>query len=201
MAGTNDSLDRIEVASPCTQSWDAMTGDAKRRYCGECRLHVHNLSAMTSDEAAGLLDNADGRLCVRFFRRPDGTVLTRDCVPVRERLRRRVRRLRVAAAALFGFLYPLGLAGCGGTDGAGQSVPSPGGIEAPEHGIEPTMGEPIQGDICVPEEELHPVPAETGGTEDADETDGTDESDVDAAVEELGKIAQPHETIGRIMIR
>ena len=207
MSGTETPLPRIDVESPCTQSWDAMTGDDKRRFCGECRLHVHNLSAMTSDEARELVEGADGRLCVRFFRRPDGTVLTQDCVPVRKRLQRRLRRLRVAAAALMGFLYPLGLAGCGapGPENSTQPVlPDPGASPGPEGvEIEPTIGEAIMGDIAFPEEELQPGPEHEGCDAEPEE----DTSSGNLTPEQLEKIEEaledlpPREIVGRMIVR
>ncbi len=69
----------VQVASPCPASWDQMQGDDKVRFCGECRLHVYNLSAMSRREAEEMVRNKEGRLCVRFFQRADGTVLTQDC--------------------------------------------------------------------------------------------------------------------------
>ena len=56
-----------------------MYGDDRRRFCSQCKLNVYNLSGMTRDEAEQLVMNSEGRLCVRFFRRKDGTVLTQDC--------------------------------------------------------------------------------------------------------------------------
>lgn len=147
------ALDVIQIASPCTQDWNAMTGDEKRRFCSECRLHVHDLSAMTRREAEDLLQSADGRVCVRLYRRPDGRVLTKDCVTVRDRLRRRVRRLRIAAAAAFAFLTPF-LGGCG----AATDVSGDGGVIVVDD--DPLMGEPIMGDICVTDVEPVPVPEE-----------------------------------------
>src|SRR5690348_11198318 len=44
-------LDRIQIASPCEASWDAMNGDDRVRFCGLCEKNVYNLSAMTRDEA------------------------------------------------------------------------------------------------------------------------------------------------------
>ncbi|MEX2217730.1 MAG: hypothetical protein WD749_03140 [Phycisphaerales bacterium] len=85
-----DILDDIHIASPCPARWEDMRGDDTKRFCGECRLNVYNLSAMTREEAASLITGAEGRLCAGFFRRADGTVLTRDC-PV---------GLRAARAAL-----------------------------------------------------------------------------------------------------
>ena len=72
-------LDNIRVASPCSADWDAMYGDDRKRFCGDCKLNVYNLSGLTRAEAESLIMNAEGRLCVRFYRRVDGTILTSDC--------------------------------------------------------------------------------------------------------------------------
>src|SRR5262245_42449716 len=62
---------RLEVASPCTVPWQSMRGDERVRHCSECRLDVFNLSGMSQREAEGLIESRQGRLCVRFYRRPD----------------------------------------------------------------------------------------------------------------------------------
>lgn len=87
--GAEDLLSNIGIATPCTADWSQMSGDDKTRFCQECKLNVHNLSAMTAEEAAGLLKKKeDGqRLCLSFFMRADGTVITQDC-PVGLRLLR-----------------------------------------------------------------------------------------------------------------
>ncbi|HUJ59529.1 MAG TPA: hypothetical protein VLX92_13580 [Kofleriaceae bacterium] len=92
-------LDNIKVAAPCTAPWDEMTGDDRVRHCGQCKLDVFNLSAMTRDEAEALLRETTGRLCVRYFRRHDGTIITADC-PVGTRRRRKRRVIAAGAAAL-----------------------------------------------------------------------------------------------------
>ena len=56
-----------------------MEGDDRVRFCDECGLNVYNLSAMTEDAALKLVEEREGRLCVRFYQREDGTVLTSDC--------------------------------------------------------------------------------------------------------------------------
>jgi hypothetical protein len=56
-----------------------MQGDAQVRFCGDCKLTVYNLSDMTTAEAEALVRSHEGRLCVRFYRRADGKVMTRDC--------------------------------------------------------------------------------------------------------------------------
>ena len=71
-----------------------MSGDAHVRHCGRCAKNVYDLSSLTRDQAERLLEEREGELCVRFYRRPDGTVMTSDCAPGQRR-----RRLRGAALA------------------------------------------------------------------------------------------------------
>jgi hypothetical protein len=93
-------VDDISIANPCPASWDRMTGDDRVRYCGLCRLNVYNLSSMTRDEADALIRQKEGRLCVRFYRRADGTVLTRACPQALTKLRRTFDRFAARLAAL-----------------------------------------------------------------------------------------------------
>lgn len=97
-------LEQLSIASPCTASWDDMTGSETKRFCGQCNLHVHNVSAMSREDAEAFLGGAlgDGRVCVRMFRRFDGTVLTRDCPVGLARARERARRVCAAVAAMLG---------------------------------------------------------------------------------------------------
>src|SRR5262245_1451782 len=93
-------LDDVRIASPCTASWDAMTGSETVRFCDQCRLSVYNLSAMTAAEAAALVERTEGRMCARLYRRADGTVITRDCpVGLRAAMRRAGRAAGAALAA------------------------------------------------------------------------------------------------------
>lgn len=95
------NLNDIAVKSPCTVSWATMTGDERARFCKLCKLNVYNLSGMTNAEAEDLLQAKEGRLCVRYIKRADGTVLTKDCGPVRaQRMRRAVAITITAALAL-----------------------------------------------------------------------------------------------------
>jgi hypothetical protein len=72
-------LDRVTVASPCTANWHEMRGGDHVRFCDHCQLNVYNLSALTRTAAEKLVNDREGRLCVRFYRRHDDTVLTQDC--------------------------------------------------------------------------------------------------------------------------
>lgn len=88
----------LRIASPCSANWARMQGDERVRYCPECKLNVYNFDAMDSSEIESLVRNREGRLCARFYARPDGTLLTHNC-PVG--FRAKVRRVsRIAGAIL-----------------------------------------------------------------------------------------------------
>ncbi len=103
-------LEHVKVAAPCPADWERMVGDERSRYCDRCNLHVYNLSGMTRREAEALVTSNEGRLCVRFYRRPDGTILTRNCPVGLTALRRRAARAATATlTAVLGFFAGLGL--------------------------------------------------------------------------------------------
>lgn len=54
------------ISEPCERDWNSMQGDACRRFCDHCQLHVHNLSAMTKEERLLLLSKRQGRVCVAY---------------------------------------------------------------------------------------------------------------------------------------
>jgi hypothetical protein len=101
----SDLLNRVYIETPCTVGWDTMQGDDRTRFCGQCSLNVYNVASLSSREAAALIKEADGRLCLRLYRRPDGTVITDNCPVGLKKMRDRVR-LRVAA--IFAFLLCIG---------------------------------------------------------------------------------------------
>lgn len=84
---------RISIQSPCNADWASMTGDERKRFCGECRKHVHDLSSMSPAEADALVRDAKGRLCVRFQPDVSGGVVHRS-------RSRRARLARWGLAAL-----------------------------------------------------------------------------------------------------
>ncbi|MFI5105952.1 MAG: carboxypeptidase-like regulatory domain-containing protein [Terriglobales bacterium] len=76
------SLSQLRVASRCPAKWEEMAGDERVRHCAECDLNVYNLSAMTERQVQQLVAEsrtAQRRLCARFYRRSDGTMITQDC--------------------------------------------------------------------------------------------------------------------------
>jgi hypothetical protein len=64
----------LPIPEPCHKDWSTMTGPEKRRFCGACNQHVHDLSAMTATEAKDTLA-AEPDICVRYTVRDDGTLV------------------------------------------------------------------------------------------------------------------------------
>lgn len=88
-------VDSIEIKSPCSESWDAMNGNAKMRFCSHCDKHVNNLSELTRKQAMRLVRDSNGRLCVRYVKNPVNNQ------PVfAERLHQITRRAGIAAGVL-----------------------------------------------------------------------------------------------------
>ena len=149
-------LDNISVASPCTTSWDVMEGGDRSRFCKLCQKNVYNLSGMSRQEAENLVRGSEGKLCVRFYKRHDGTMLTADCPVglhgVRMRLMRGALGIAATVMALAGSLlwgrYSSASSGNGGT-----------GIQAIDYGPLSRFSDwvnprPVLGAMCLP-----PTPA------------------------------------------
>src|SRR5580765_6421620 len=94
-------LDMIHVASPCPVSWDAMHGDDNARFCEECSQFVYNLSELTKVEAEALIMAHEGKMCVRYYRRIDGTVMTKDCPVGWRAAKRHIALVGTVIAGLF----------------------------------------------------------------------------------------------------
>ncbi|HEY0008107.1 MAG TPA: hypothetical protein VGB55_05245, partial [Tepidisphaeraceae bacterium] len=77
------TLDQVEIPKPCHADWQAMTGDDRRRFCGECGKHVHDLSALSRREAEQLINARAGKLCVQFSRTASGQIITQEHPPRR----------------------------------------------------------------------------------------------------------------------
>ncbi len=102
-------LDGVKIASPCDANWNEMRGNERKKYCAMCKLNVYNLSEMTQTEAENFLINSEGRVCVKFYRRNDGTVLTKDCPVGWQAVKKRVSRTAKAfvsiCAGIFGGIF------------------------------------------------------------------------------------------------
>jgi len=73
-------LASLKIAAPCNADWDTMVGTERERFCSTCALNVYNISSMGSLEAERFLaERAGSKVCVQFFRRKDGTILSDNC--------------------------------------------------------------------------------------------------------------------------
>ena len=106
----NSPLDRVRIAAPCKADWEQMVGTDRVRFCGQCNLNVYNLSSMTKHDAESFITRNEGRLCVRFYRRANGSILTENCPVGIRAIRQRLSRLaRASASAFLGFFAGLGV--------------------------------------------------------------------------------------------
>lgn len=116
------ALENVRVARPCKADWNRMDGDERVRFCQSCAKNVYNLSAMSKAEGQMLIERNEGHLCVRYFQRADGTILTSDC-PVAVRTAR--RPFKWVILGFIGFALSWGMAqGSGDVAGRSSSDPS-----------------------------------------------------------------------------
>jgi len=105
-------LDHLKIAAPCPADWNQMFSfeDERVRFCSQCNLNVYNLSNMSRQEAEALITKTEGRLCVRFYRKADGSVLTQNCPVGLKALKRRVAWVsQVILGMVLSFVSGLGL--------------------------------------------------------------------------------------------
>ncbi len=106
-------LDNLHIAEPCKLDWEKMTGDDRSRHCDECNHPVINLSALSANEAEGMLVANANRICVTYLRKSNGEIVHRE-------MGRRLRVGKFFAALWFGLL---GLVGCGPNFGRTTGAP------------------------------------------------------------------------------
>ena len=128
---TRIRLEMLTVTEPCPADWAAMTpvGDGDRtRFCRHCQKHVYDLSSLpraaaerlVAERVAAADPTAGDVMCVRLFRRADGTVVTADCDGA---WRRTARRARAAWAAVLALPIALAAAARGDRAAVGRMVP------------------------------------------------------------------------------
>jgi hypothetical protein len=172
MSGTNTklSLDNISVAAPCSAEWAKMSGDERVRHCALCRKNVYNLSEMSRTEAEALIREKEGSLCVRFYQRADGTILTTNCPVGLRAIQRRLRWICTGVAALFalcaGGAWARSAAGVNGLNGALRSKPIVNKLQdiqpfkAVIDLLDPQIPRMVMGSVCPPRTTPTPPPSQ-----------------------------------------
>lgn len=120
-------LNNLRIASPCSADWEKMIGDERVRHCSQCNLNVYNLSAMSGLEARDMVAKHEGRMCVHFYHRKDGTILTRNCPVGLKIVMRRVSR--IAAIALSAAMSAVPLAAQSATHPQSQTAQDDSGLD------------------------------------------------------------------------
>ena len=145
------SLDVIEVANPCPADWNQMRGSDRVRFCKHCQLNVYNLSAMTREAAEDLVNRREGRLCVGFYRRQDGTVITSDCGGGLRFAARRAWRIASGAVAATAcvLLAPLGWGSPSKCDSTKPTDVLPADVSHVVGGMPPPNAMPIRGEMVL----------------------------------------------------
>ncbi len=148
-------LGEIRIASPCNADWKVMTGDEQTRYCDKCSKNVYNLSAMTTAQAEALIREKEGDLCVRYYQRADGTVMTADCpVGVRKKRIKTIAFVTAVGAAAAGGIFALEESY--GQGAAAESGTRMGKLEVADFGpAEDVQMVTTMGAVAMPEFEEH----------------------------------------------
>jgi hypothetical protein len=159
-------LDQVGIASPCSVPWEIMRGDERVRHCDQCRKHVYNFAEMTREEIAQLIQENEGHLCGRMYRRADGTLLTSDCPVGLRTVRQRLIRATCGLAAMMLALIGGMVWGRGWTrtSSTGVNIVDDGPLSKFTRWVEPQREVFLAGAICVRE-----VPAPGGETDSAGE--------------------------------
>ncbi len=76
MATRSEKLNRLVIQSPCTKSWEEMTGGDAERHCAECDRQVFDFRRMTPRQISARIQATGGHLCARLTRGSDGRLLT-----------------------------------------------------------------------------------------------------------------------------
>jgi hypothetical protein len=144
ISGASDSLIETSpwtIRYRCAADWEKMHGDDKRRFCGQCRKFVHNVSAMNETERQIYARPENLHECVFYSRRVDGKVAD---LSILTRLRRWFPFLRLVSWSALVALLPAALTGCvPGSTGGVRCVP----LDAPPmrpDGMSATQSSPNQ---------------------------------------------------------
>lgn len=131
-----DLMRNTQIAAPCSVKWDDMTGDDVARMCAQCNLHVVNTFMLTDEEVLAALQriHQGERICMRVYRRADGTFMTRNCPVGIQRIRERIHKAATWLAAGLSMLVSMA------TSVAANAAPSQSTAAAGTSGINAAEG-------------------------------------------------------------
>lgn len=139
MGSKSDRLNRLVITSPCTESWEAMTGDGAARHCAQCDKEVYDLALLSPLESARLVAKRHGRLCTRITRGAGGRIVTRlpPPAPSFEPARRTSPLAATLVAGLLGVPHGISAAPPSETPAAEAAIAEPNAEPVPAKRPEP----------------------------------------------------------------
>jgi hypothetical protein len=106
----NQLLSQMTIPNPCSMEWGGMRGDDRTRHCASCGKNVNDLTAMSADAAAALLQSNNDGVCVRVCKGIDGTLRIPGCEQAPAQNHRPWQfRIRTLMAVVAGVAAGLGL--------------------------------------------------------------------------------------------
>lgn len=160
-------IEEIAVPQPCSQTWESMQGDDRSRFCEQCAHSVMNLSALTKESAAALLEKrGTARMCVRYNTDRTGQILFKPTIS------RSTKFWQASAMVIAAVMTLVGLApaiSAEDQDAARPDVANEGhtiGIVAPPTAVataEPNRYPEVLGDIGPPPNINSPTPPQPQG--------------------------------------
>lgn len=103
----SDGLTDLQLAFNCPAQWESMVGDEQSRHCNLCKRNVYNISSMTRQEAIDFLEAKGEKVCVRYFKRRDGTILTAPCGKAKRGFFSLKMKIATACAGVAFFGFPI----------------------------------------------------------------------------------------------
>lgn len=101
-----NKFDQLNVVSPCSVSWQQMSGNQQQRFCGECNKTVFDFSQMTRGQIEAITFARKGQLCARITRRDDGTMVMLEPLPIQSATRRASPLAGAVVSAILGISVP-----------------------------------------------------------------------------------------------
>lgn len=98
-------IDKYQAASPCSSSWEKMSGTGCMRFCEKCQCILYDFSNLELEQAEQIILQREEPGKFVLYKRADGKFLTRDC-PVGAA----GKRLRLVAYMVLGLLVAGGVA-------------------------------------------------------------------------------------------
>lgn len=136
----------LRISKPCSLAWEDLKGTGPQRDCQHCQSTVHDLSGLTFEEIARLVDANPSGFCARYFSAPGEAFVIEQVGSGR-------RPAPTAAAVVLAST----LAACGSHESRESAAPTP----SPSSGVERAAVEGMAGRAPIAMSSPTPAPTLT----------------------------------------